>query len=110
MSVMDLVSQSWEEVGHRVRPHRKKVMVRTQSLPEQTSGGIYIPKSGFYDGMANQKIIEGTIISKGSDVSTVSVGEKVIFMRIVFARYWQMEDKTFVGWVDEHELLGTIDE
>jgi co-chaperonin GroES (HSP10) len=74
------------------------------------SGLLFLPKSGFYDGMANKKILDATIVSCGRDVTTVKEGDKIIFLRIVFARYKELEDKTFVGWVDENEIFAIVED
>lgn len=100
---------TWEELGHEVHPLGERVLVRTHPIPERSAGGIFLPKTSFYDGLANDRMLTATVLNVGPKVSDVKRGDVVMFSRMVFARYEQMADKTMVGWVDYKELLAVLE-
>ena len=100
-----------EEVGRKYQPLRSQVIVRTDPLQRVTAGGLVLTarETNFYAGMGHAKILKATVVAVG-DHSSLKRGERVCFQRLYFARLVELKDGTFVGSIDENELVGYIEE
>lgn len=105
---MYTVDECWEKVGLKIRPLKNYVVVRTFKLPEKTAGGIYLPNTDFYDGMANEKLIRALVLSTANKVRVVKSGDVIVFPRLYFARFEKLDDGTFLGWVEEPNIYAKI--
>jgi len=105
---VDIVEQTWAELGYRVRPLRYWAFVRTEQPHRRTEGGIWLsPKEQtFYGGMPHRRIIKATVCAVGPTVVEVAVGDRVCFQRLHFSKRERMADGTYFGWVDSNQLLG----
>lgn len=103
---MEVVEKTWAEVGCKVRPIRRWVMVRTLPV-EQKIGSLYVtPKeSSFYGVLPHMRNVRAIVLSAG-DKAFVKPGEEVVFSRLHFALWKNLEDGCKVGWIDENQLLG----
>lgn len=107
---LDVVGQTWTEVGYKVRPLRNTVFVRTLPLEEKV-GSLYLPAklTKFYGELPHQKTIRAVVLAVGPKAK-VKPGEKVCFTRLYFAWWKKLEDGCMVGWIDENQLTGYIEE
>lgn len=103
-----IAEQTWKELGVEIKAIGKRMIVRTEALPEKV-GDIYLPAeySETFGRRLGAKVpITAIVLSKGSRVSAaVEVGDRLLFPRLVFGWTHKMADKTFVGWVEESEVL-----
>lgn len=99
------IADTWEEIGLRARPLRKMVFVRTELIPEMV-GLIYIPPNqrGNYSQLPHVVMMRALVLSTGPDCKVLKVGDRVAFMRLFFARWHHMEDKTLTGYLDEDNI------
>lgn len=108
-----IAEQTWKELGLEVKAIGKRLIVRTESLPEKL-GEIYLPAEyteTFGRRLGAKVPITAVVLSKGSRVSdAISVGDRLLFPRLVFGWTYKMADKTFVGWVEESEVLAQAGE
>lgn len=107
----DKIGSTWTEIGQRAKPLRDFVFVRTELLPEYV-GSIWVPPAyrGNYTGMAHTVFMRALVIATGPECKVVSVGNRVAFARLFFARWHELEDKTLVGWVREDNIQTEIGE
>lgn len=104
----ELIAETFKEIGVKgVRALGRTVFLRTEPFEKKSPGGIYFPLStlGFYDGPAHLRIVYALVIAAGPKCS-VKVGDRVCFQRMSFARWIPLEDGTFVGWIDEVQMIG----
>ncbi len=111
MDYSELVKSTWAEIGCRVRPLRRMVFVRTDLPKQHSDGGIWYPstESGFYDGPFHLRLVTATVLAAGSK-SILKPAERVCFQRKYFARWCVLEDRTMIGWLDETEITGIMDD
>lgn len=106
---MDQVTEVFDKLGVRgVRPLRRTLIVRTNPLPQKTESGlIWLPSrsTSFYGGLPHMVLITALVLAAGPKC-TVKVGETVIFQRLHFTRWVPYTTDTFVGWIDESQLVG----
>lgn len=108
----DIIEQSWEELGYKIRPMRQRVFVRTEPIPPMTAGGIIIPDKyrGLYEGPFHLRLVNAVVLSVGAGVRGVEVGERICFQRKWFVRHLEvMRDEAAFGWVKESEIAGALD-
>jgi len=109
---LERVRETWEELGHKIRPLRRIVLVRTDPLPDKTEGGIFVdPKlsENFYADLPHVSFHCATVLSAGRD-SVLKPGDRIGFQRLFFARYAILKDRTLVGWIqDDRNILGKIE-
>lgn len=108
---LELVEKTWAEVGHFIRPLRRMVFVKTELRP-QKSGQVWLPPSTAtnYAGIAaHQVLMEATVLSVGPKCR-LQPGEKICFARLFFAWLYKLEDGTLVGWIDEENVSGYVEE
>lgn len=110
MNTLDVVEATWAEVECRIRPLRRMVFLRTLPL-ETMIGSIHLPAKmvSFHGELPHMKTIYAIVCSVGPD-ATAKVGDKVCFTRLQFAWYKKLEDKCMLGWIDENDITGTIEE
>jgi len=111
---MKFIEEAWKLLGWKIRPMRRLVIVRTLPIPTKSESGLlHLPSSltGFYDGLANKKIIEAYVLRTGPGVTQVREGDKVLFMRISFARFERLagDEESYLGYLDETEILGKLE-
>lgn len=105
---MKRIEETWKDIGMKVRPMRRHVYVRTAAYIGKI-GKIYLPGgnySGFYSGLAHQRLVKATVCAVGPRVKGVKPGETIIFQRLFFIKHLSIDDGTFVGWVDEENVIG----
>ena len=105
----DVVQATWDELGYRIRPVFAKVFVRTELPPLKTESGLlWLPpkEAHFFSGLGHQRLVTATVLSLGPLAKAVKVGERVCFQRLHFGHIKQLEDKTFVGWIEQEQLAG----
>ncbi|KAH7443787.1 hypothetical protein KP509_02G050700 [Ceratopteris richardii] len=59
----------------KVVPQADRVLVRLEELPEQSSGGVLLPKAA----VKFEHYLCGEVLSVGKDASGVTAGQKVLF-------------------------------
>lgn len=103
----DIVQATWDELGYRIRPVFAKVFVRTE-LPPEKIGLIWLPpkEASFFAGLGHQRLVTAVVLSTGPGAKSVKVGERVCFQRLHFGHIKQLDDKTFVGWIEQEQLAG----
>ncbi len=105
---LERVEETWKEVGCRVKPLRKTIMVRTEPLPTRSAGGVELPPklATFYGELPHMQIILATVLSSGRQ-AILEAGDRIAFTRLFFARWLKMEDGTMVGWIaNEENVIG----
>lgn len=101
------VKQTFEEMGiDGFRPWRDLVFVRTNPMPIKT-GSILLPfkATSFFGQLPNLAAISAVVLAAGPK-ATCKPADGVVFMRTNFAWWMAMEDLTYVGWIQEANLLG----
>jgi hypothetical protein len=101
-----LIADAWQHLGFKVRPVGRKVWVRTDPH-EQKVGLIWKPPklASFYGELPHQVTVAATVLAAGPQ-ATVKPGERVCFTRLYFAHWCQMDDSTYIGYVDSAQLSG----
>jgi len=108
---MERVQQTWDELGHKLRPLRFLTLVRTDPHESILPSGIILPPKldNFHSGMPHQQIKTGTVVAVGPRTKTVKVGDRVCFQRLHFAWLRKLgSDKTFVGWINNNDIIGFV--
>jgi len=110
---LELVEQSWKELGYRVRPLGRTVFVRTRAIPDKV-GSLYLPTkhTKFYGKLPHMQNIEAVVMAAGPKAQDVRPGDRVTFQRLNFARLvkFQAEAEEFFGWVDSSQIIGHVEE
>lgn len=104
----NVIEETWEKIGFRMRPMRRLIAVRTHPFASSV-GGILIPESltTMWGGiLGNQKIVVATALSVGPDCVEAEPGQILMFLRLFFINHTKLDDGTYVGWVDEQNLIG----
>jgi hypothetical protein len=114
------VQATWAELGVQgVRPTRSMVFLRTEKPRLMTDGGIIMPNAtgGFYGGLPKGRFVWATVLVCGPDCHEVQAGDIVLFGRGHFARWGDtaagrqaLEDGALVGWIDESNIEGVLEE
>ncbi len=109
---IELVNQTWDEIGRKVRALRYTVFLRTEPVQTQSLGGIHYPASttGFYDGLMHMRLVCATVLAVGNEVHELEPGMRVCFQRKYLARWQTLKDGTFVGWIHSEEVTGILEE
>jgi len=105
---MNRVDETWKDIGMKVKPLRRKLYVRTCPYKDKI-GLIWLPggnHSGFYSGMAHQRLVKATVCSVGGEVAEVEPGDTILFTRLFFIKHLSIDDGTFTGWIDEVNMIG----
>lgn len=105
----DVVQATWDELGYRIRPAFAKVFVRTELPPQKFADSLlWLPprEASFFAGLGHQRLVTATVLSCGPLAKAVKVGERVCFQRLHFGHIKQLDDKTFVGWIEQEQLAG----
>jgi len=107
----EIVATVLAELGTSYTPFGRRVIVRTDPNVLISAGGIILTnrEQGFYNGPAHSKIIKSTVIAVGEQ-ATLKVGDRVCFQRLYFARIAELQDKTFIGSIDESQMVGYIEQ
>jgi hypothetical protein len=109
----DVVQATWDELGYRIRPWYAKVFVRTELPPQKFEGSLlWLPpkEASFFAGLGHQRLVTATILSCGPLAKSVKVGDRVCFQRLHFGHIKQLEDKTYLGWIEQEQLAGHPDD
>ena len=104
---LDVVGQTWNEVGFKVRPMHAKVFVRTDP-PAEKIGMIFLPpkEADFFGGMMHLRLVTATVLSVGPMARLVKPGDRVVFQRMNFGYIKKLEKGVYVGWIEEQQLVG----
>ena len=108
---MNRLEETWHELGFHIRPTSYWVFVRTDPVQKQKNG-IWLPdkvSSFWHGGLGHQRIITAYVIAAGPDVHEnhgFQVGDHIAFKRLHFASYRQMDDQTYVGYLNANEVVG----
>ena len=108
--MQEFIDRTWQEVGHKIRPLRRLLVVRT--LPtEQKLGLLWLPPSAVsvYGGLAHQRTLKAVVLSVGPK-ATVKPGEVIAFTRLYFGWWQKFENDCYLGWIDETQVSGYVDE
>ncbi|CAN4126007.1 unnamed protein product [Withania somnifera] len=73
---INAISKKFEPT--KVVPQADRVLIRLEELPEQSAGGVLLPKSA----VKFERYLMGEVLSIGSEVSQVETGKKVLFSDI----------------------------
>ena len=105
--IQTLIDDTWKELGYKIRPLKRKIVVRTLPQDFQRIGSLWKPAkyASFHGELPHQVTTEAYVLYCGPS-TTVKPGEKVCFTRLYFAWHKKMADGTYVGWVDESQLSG----
>lgn len=106
----EVVNRTWSEVGYKITPLRKMVFVKTDPVPQKV-GSLYLPPklATFYGELPNLVLVNATVLAAGPKAS-VRPGDRVCFTRLFFARYCDLQDGTYIGWIEEENLTGRLEE
>lgn len=83
-----------------IKPLKDRVCVSYTEEPEKTTGGLYVPET------AKEKPQQGKVVSVGSEVKEVKVGDTVLFDKYSGSKI-KLDDKEHLI-VKEEDLLGII--
>jgi co-chaperonin GroES (HSP10) len=96
-----------------VVPMGTRILVRVLPEPELTKGGIIVPakiRDAWY------KMTEMTkrgfvaeVLAVGPQAQPLAEGTLVTFQRAFFVWLYQLADRSLVGTIHEHELIGTVE-
>ena len=109
----DVVQATWDELGYRIRSVFAKVFVRTELPPQKFPDSLlWLPpkEASFFAGLGHQRLVTATVLSCGPLARSVKVGERVCFQRLHFGHIKQLDDRTFVGWIEQEQLAGYPDD
>ena len=103
------IDMTWKQVGRKIRPLRRILVVRTLP-PEQKVGLIWMPpkEAALWGGLAHQRTVRAVVMAAGPK-ATVKPGEVVAFTRLHFGWWNKFENDTYLGWVAEEQLSGYTD-
>lgn len=108
---LDVVEETWAELGQRIRPVGTRLFVRTEK-PLERIGSIYLPPdywNTFGHRLGGQIPVTAVVLDIGNrakPLTDLQVGERVFFFRLPFGWTHKMKDGTFTGWIDIGEILG----
>jgi hypothetical protein len=105
------VQQTWAEIGFKIRPLRSLVFVRTDR-PQERIGSIYLTQeaaSFYYPRAPHAHIVSATVLSAGPKTQ-LTPGDRICFQRLHFAWLFQLADRSYVGYIQEGNLVGYWDE
>lgn len=108
MNSEELIKATFAEIGIKgIRVPRWLILVRTEPLEQKTPGGLWLPPklTNFYGELPHLRPLVGLVLAAGPK-AYVKVGDRVAFQRLHFQRWCQMQDGTFVGWIDYNQLHG----
>lgn len=105
------IGSSWAELGYKIRPMFAKVFVRTE-LPPEKIGLLYLPpkEASFFGGLGHMRLVTATVLSVGPLARAVKPGDRVVFRRLEFGHIAKLADGTFVGWIEQEQLIGHPDD
>ena len=107
--MQEFIDRTWQEVGHKIRPLRRLLVVRT--LPtEQMVGSLWMPSSASatYGGLAHQRTLKAVVLAVGPK-ATVKPGELIAFTRLFFGWWKKFDNDCYFGWIDEDQIHGYAD-
>jgi hypothetical protein len=105
-----MIKKTFDELGIKsFRPLRKTLLLRTERIPDKV-GSIFVPPklATFYGELPHMQPILAFVLAAGPK-ATVRAGDRILFMRLHFARWQTLEDGTVCGWIDEANILGWAD-
>ena len=104
------IDRTWQDYGRKIRPLRKLLVVRT--LPtEQRVGSLWLPPTAasLYGPLAHQRQVKAIVLAAGPQ-ATVKPGEVIAFTRLYFGYWHKYENDCYLGWIDENQVSGYVDE
>jgi co-chaperonin GroES (HSP10) len=104
----ELIERTWVDIGCRVRALGRTMFVRTERPEQKTASGLlWLPpkQASFFGPLPHMRVVIGTVLSSGPKCS-VKAGDRVCFQRLHFARWKDLGEDRYVGWIDENQLLG----
>lgn len=104
---LEIIEQTWGEIGWRAKPLKRWVFVRTELLPDKI-GSLYLPPTlrGNYAQLGHKVLMRALVLSTGPQCRILKPGDRIAFPRLFFARWHYLEDKSLAGWVDEDNISG----
>ena len=108
----ELAAVTWKEIGCSYKPLRRGLVVRTENGEVKTASGLlWLPptQADVFHGMGHLKQVVATVLSSGK-LAKVEPGERVIFNRSHFKWYHKLPDGTQVGYIDENEVHGYVED
>lgn len=107
----ELVQETWEELGFRVRARGYYIWVRTLPFPRKI-GSIWMPPKlqQFYGELPHLVTIRALVLSAGNAglAEGIHAGETIFFKRLHFAEYRRVgerEEQQRVGWVNANDVM-----
>ena len=88
----------------KLTPTADRVLIKRQVREERTPGGLFIPATAHDDHHSQQ----GTVVSIGPKVSSLSVGAKVLLPK--YAGQEVNIDNEAYQLIPESEVLGVVEE
>lgn len=110
--MIDMVQKTWDELGFKVRPVRRNVVVRTHPLTQKTQSGLlWLPpkQTGFYGQLPHVHMVRATVLAVGplaAQYYNVKVGEEIAFQRLHFGKFYDLNAEEKVGWIDASQVAG----
>ncbi len=102
------IKQTFDELGiNGFRPLRNLLLVRTNPMPEKT-GSLFLPPkmSTLYGSLrGDSQLVTAEVLAAGPK-ATVLPGEQIVFIRLHYAWWKFLSDKTSVGWIQEANVWG----
>jgi hypothetical protein len=111
MDHMKRVKQTWDELKFHVRPLGYWTFIRTDAVSRK-QGMIWLPEktSDFWGGgLGHQRLVTGVVCAVGPNVTKhhgFTVADRVVFQRLHFAQYKQLDDRTLLGWINANDIAG----
>ena len=102
------VAETWELYGRTIQALKDDLMVRTHPVQSVSKGGIILPtnEQTLHGGLPKGVHVWATVVSKGSLVDSVDVGDRVMFLRLDFAWIHKFrKDGTLLGKIKEDVLM-----
>ncbi len=104
-----MIAETWGACGVKsVRglANSFAIFVKTEPPPKKI-GSIWLPPklSGFYGDLPHLRLIVGTVLARGGKTE-VKPGDRICFMRLHFARWKDLGDEVYVGWIYDNQVIG----
>jgi len=119
---MDVVEQTWKELGYKVRATGYRAWVRTLPRPRKI-GSIWLPPkmASFHGELPHLRTVYAIILSAGPKgvARELKPGDIVAFKRLEFAWWAKLEptqtdeyggDEEYVGYIDANHICYLLED
>ena len=106
----EIIADVENELQKRLEAFGPTLIVRTDIPTARTAGGLFLTarESHLYTGMPHAKVVKATVLAAG-ERATLKPGDRVCFQRLHFAWLYPLQDRSYVGKIDENHLLMQIE-